>query len=519
MQPLSSLLSRTLPLPLNASLKVYHVSTPPTPSSPIFAPTPGSQEDATFCESHFLCVSIPCPQGSELLALAVEVLVYSTSTLTAIFVSKADTTGYLYLDKIPKDRDVSKIILKEFVQYLLDARRELGQKVVLSLFARAQNQYLFPGSIDNKRKRVLSDRELLRWWCRVLDPVLRSSENATAHVLVAGAQMADTKRYVYPPSVDDDSPDTPRWLWSYPAHLIAPDPSSPTQCLLPRFPDDPKTRFQEELDEQVAKHGKWTSPSTLDEFWAMMSYRRECYEGRSVGFLWVIFPPVAERLSVVNGDAKAKQSMMSENGDGSVFLQTPAQLQPRLETSNGVHAPTTLEATAAPPATTSPSSPNPNLSSDPTTDISEASATTLPKTTSPPPSSPPSSPVLPAVSLPRPKEDQKFYETTQKGAAPWPASSRGELVLSEEHYHLLMDHLLQLDFSEQDLSTESTKSWICKAAELASAGSSWGAEIKGTGHIGQGAFSKKRKAGSVEADSAVAQLSAGLIRKKPKVKA
>jgi hypothetical protein len=81
-----------------------------------------------------------------------------------------------------------------------------------------------------------------------------------------------------------------------------------------------------------------------------------------------------------------------------------------------------------------------------------------------------------------------------------------------------MDHLLQLDFSEQDLSTESTKSWICKAAELASAGSSWGAEIKGTGHMGQGAFSKKRKACSIEADSAVAQLSAGLIRKKPKVK-
>lgn len=514
MQPLSSLLGSALPLPLDASLKVYHVSTSPTPSSPIFKPKPDSQEDATFCESHFLCVSIPSLQGSELLALAVEVLVYTTSTLTTIFVSKADTTGYLYLDKIPKDRDVSKIILKEFVQYLLDARRNLGQKVVLSLFARAQNQYLFPGSIDNKRKRVLPDRELLRWWCRVLDPVLRSSENATAHVLVAGAQMADTKRYVYPPSGEEDSPEKPRWSWSYPTHLIAPDPSAPTQCLLPRFPDDPKTRFQEELDEQVAKHGKWTSPSTLDEFWAMMSYRRECYEGRSVGFLWMIFPPAAEAATAVNGGAKAKESTLSENGDGSASLPTPVQSQSHLETINGVAAPTASKTTPAALAPPSPTSSTLKLYSDPTTDTREASSTTLPRTTSPPPSSA----ILPAMPLPKPNEDQKFYDTAHKQPVPWPACSRGELVLSEEQYHSLMDHLLQLDFSDRDLSAESTKSWTSKAAELASSGSNWGAEIKGTGQVGKDVFSKKRKADSAEAGSAVTQLSAGLIRKKAKVK-
>lgn len=516
MQLLSSLLGSALPLPLDASLKVYHVSTPPTPSSPIFKPKPGGQDDATFCESHFLSVSIPSLQGLELLALAVEVLVYTTSTLTTIFVSKADTTGYLYLDKIPKDRDVSKIILKEFVQYLLDARRKRGQKVALALFARAQNQYLFPGSIDNKRKRVLPDRELLRWWCRVLDPVLRSSENATAHVLVAGAQMADTKRYVYPPSAEDDLPDKPRWSWSYPTHLIAADPSAPTQCLLPRFPDDPKTRFQEELDEQVAKHGKWTSPSTLDEFWAMMSYRRECYEGRSVGFLWMIFPPTAETSNVVNGDAKGKESTISETGDGSASLPTPAHSQSHLETSNGVHASAAAsETTPAPLAATLPPSSTLNLSSDPTPDVSEASSTTQPKPTSPPPSSP----ILPVAPLPKPEKDQKFYDAAQKDPVPWPASSRGELILSEEQYHSLMDHLLQLDFSDQELSAESTKSWISKAAELASVSGSWGAAIKGTGPVVKEVFSKKRKADSVEAGSAVTHLSAGLIRKKPKVKA
>lgn len=82
-----------------------------------------------------------------------------------------------------------------------------------------------------------------------------------------------------------------------------------------------------------------------------------------------------------------------------------------------------------------------------------------------------------------------------------------------------MDHLLQLDFSDQELSAESTKSWISKAAELASASGSWGAAIKGTGPVVNEVFSKKRKADSVEAGSAVTHLSARLIRKKPKVKA
>ena len=505
MQSFSSLLANALSLPLDASLKVYHLSTPPTPSPAIFRAKPGGQEDATFCESHFLAISVPSSQSSELLALAVEVLVYTTSTLTTIFISKADTTGYLYLDKIPTDRDVSKTILKEFIQHLLDVRWRDGRRVMLSLFARAQNQYLFPGSIDNKRKRVLPDRELLRWWCRVLDPVLRSSPNATAHVLVAGAQMADTKRYVYPPSVQDDSPDRPRWSWSYPTHLLAPDPSAPAQCLLPRFPDDPKTRFQEELDEQVAKHGKWTSPSTLDEFWAMMSFRRECYEGRSVGFLWMIFP-AAKVSNLANGGAKEKENIATD-GDKAAALPTPPTptlSQSQVEATNGVHAPAISEADAAA---------IPPLASSPATNISGTGPALL-KMMSPPSSST----SIAQVPAPDATEDPQYYDTAQKEPVAWPGESRGELVLSQKQYQSLMDHLLQLDFSDQDLSHESSKSWIEKAAELASAGSGWGAEIKGTGHVGKEVFSKKRKADPFEAGAGVTQLSAGLIRKKPKVK-
>jgi regulator of Ty1 transposition protein 109 len=503
MHSLSSLLSNALPLPLDASLKVYHVSTPPTPCPALFAAKPGAQEDKTCCESHFLAISVPSPHAPELLALAVEVLVYTASTGSTIFISKADTTGYLYADKIPKDRDISKTILKIFVQHLVDTRRKSSRKVVLSLFARAQNQYLFPGSIENNCKRVLSDRELLRWWCKVLDPVLRSSANATAHVLVAGAQAADTKRYVYPPSVEDDSPDKPRWLWSYPTSLLAPDPSGPTQCLLPRFPDDPKTRFQEDLDEQVTKHGKWTSPSTLDEFWAMMSYRRECYEGRSVGFLWMIFP-AGDIPALSNGvTEKEKESTATQNKNQAASVPTPApalsQSQP--ETISGASVPEVPEKKSATLETVSPPK------------ISETKPTSL-ETISPP------SPLPSLSSAPVPANPNDRIVAAFNTPVPWPLETRGKRTMDYKQYQQLMDHLMQLDFSDYNASYESTKSWISKAAELnGSMDEPWGVEVKGIGQVGKEVFSKKRKADSVEAGAAVMQLSAGLIRKKPKVRA
>ena len=89
-----------------------------------------------------------------------------------------------------------------------------------------------------------------------------------------------------------------------------------------------------------------------------------------------------------------------------------------------------------------------------------------------------------------------------------------------KQYQQLMDHLMQLDFSDYNASYESTKSWISKAAELnGSMDEPWGIEVKGIGQVGKEVFSKKRKADSVEAGAAVTQLSAGLIRKKPKVRA
>lgn len=56
--------------------------------------------------------------------------------------------------------------------------KSTGTKIVISLFARAQSQYLFPGSADHGKKHVLDDRQLIRWWARVLDPLFPTKANS-----------------------------------------------------------------------------------------------------------------------------------------------------------------------------------------------------------------------------------------------------------------------------------------------------------------------------------------------------
>ena len=90
-------------LPQDAAFTFYHYSTPPTKSPPLFAAPPHAKPERTYCESHFLAASIHAKDSlnasapDELLVLAIEVLVYTTKHLTTIFVSKADSTGYLSL--------------------------------------------------------------------------------------------------------------------------------------------------------------------------------------------------------------------------------------------------------------------------------------------------------------------------------------------------------------------------------------------------------------------------------------
>lgn len=251
------------------------------------------------------------------MVLAIEVLIYSTKHLTTIFVSKADSTGCISTFNLPRSQSGSplKTISGTFVSWLVRERQRPGKRLVVSLFARAQDQYLFPGSVENTNKHVLDDRGLIKWWCRVLDPVVRdyvpekeskslserladsaskSLENghmevdagvdiekgedtttAKGYLIIPGFDTHDMLRYI-PSSRSPTS--KPRWVATHPLLRLAPHPTAPPRCLIPHFPDDPKSRFLDELDEELPDHtggaqggtpsrsnGHWKSVKTLDQ--------------------------------------------------------------------------------------------------------------------------------------------------------------------------------------------------------------------------------------------------------------
>lgn len=371
-------------LPKDVPFRFYHYSTPPSTSSALFSAPPHGKSERTYRESHFLAASITPKDGNgsgsdsktaeELLILAIEVLVYTTRNLTTIFVSKADSTGALSELQLPRSQSGSplKVICGTFVSWLARERQREGKKLVISLFARAQDQYLFPASIKNKSKHVLDDRGLVKWWCRVLDPIVwqykaegeqkpftdrlaagggpeaqrRSHENectAKGYLVVPGFELYDTLRYTPAPPAN-----TPRrWAAAHPLLQIAPHPAAPPRCLIPHFPDDPKTRFLDELDEELPdrgtdamlveggtpsrSNGQWKSVKTLDQFWEFMAFRQECSSGRIVGFIWVVINPAKPSIPEEDEEEPSQQSLSHsfsniESQDG---IPSPRKRKPR----------------------------------------------------------------------------------------------------------------------------------------------------------------------------------------------
>lgn len=404
-------------LPTNVKVTVRHISSTPTPCAALFAAPPGEAPEATYCENHFLAVSVECRGGDcgeeqvqererEVIVFGVEVLVYSTAHLTTVFVSKADSTGYLHLLKTAPKVSLLWQISTVFLSYLVETRQRPGVRLVLSLFARAQNQYLFPGSIENTGKHVLDDRGLIKWWCRVVDPILREREpesksqdkgsleeskessksSATAFLIVPGCDKFETRGF-FPSTAKSDGKDHPRWVNDYPLWQLCGNPKAPPRCLVPRFPDDPKTRFLIDLDDEVSGQetdaasglqnlGQWRSVKSLDQFWEMMTFRQECSAGRLVGFLWLVVNPPG----LVNSTSMEARSLGGET------------------------SPTTQQETSS---------------------------------------------------------------TLQENPFSWPEAGRGHVVLSESDYKTAIEFLLQQEFGGFDVATTSTKAWVDKVASLA----------------------------------------------------
>ena len=502
-------------LPKDVQLRVYHVSTRPAPVAALYSAPQDQSEQKTYCESHLLSIALPqVDRPHELLVFAIEILIFTTKSLTTIFVSKADSTGYL--DTLQLDRNAGSVIRTitvTFLRFLINARTT-GPRLVLSLFARSQNQYLFPGSVEYAGKHVLDDRQLIRWWCKTIDPLIRDSalhtnfsrSDTAGYVLVPGCDRNETKAF-FPASAEADRSQGSTWTASYPVGLLAPDVSAPLRCLIPRLPDDPKSRFLTDLDDSKDEKGHWRSIKTMEQFWDMMSYRQECSAGRLVGFVWVVFSRQGlirnDRGNNILTERKVQQTKVNQD-----VLPTPDQSQ--ANTNSGIIVQ--------------------GIEADNTEKCALAS--------SPPLSSPVSCAQKPSIldaRDPNAEAAAQYYDDSKTLLIDWPKKTRGEIIMDTEQYDTLIDHLLQLDFSNRADGEKGTSSFIAKAAELA--GSFWGklvtgqrASLESTGSAsmpsGNGVniltgVRKKRKVDLVEEQSSnpvreVNTLSAGLVRKKAK---
>ena len=527
-------------LPHSCHFIIHHLSTPPTQCPAIFAAPPGELPEDTYCESHFLSASIET-DGRQLQVFAIEVLIYTTNHLTTLFVSKADSTGYLHLLKLPKGTPSPlRILSTTFLQYLIEERQRPDRRLVLSLFARAQNQYLFPGSVENSHKHVLDDRSLIKWWCKVVDPILvmygnneddRISKSNGSTISEPGTQSHGFLRV---PGCDTyetggfipksgHAQGQKRWSTTDPLVELGRLPHLPERCLIPRFPDDPKARFVEQLDDELpdevtepslsqtqnvrstTKHtGQWRSVQSLEQFWEMMSFRQECSSGRLVGFLWAMFWPV-------NLDLTQNSSDLVENGHkpSQSVLPTPSDSQHQDSARLPPQSPLLSSPGCETDSKTPPISPsNPSLASTPIKAKDPAIQT-------------------------QPEETRSYY---------WPSSSRGEVVLRQKDYERVGSLLLRLDYADEKIAADSTRKWINAVAERAGV-NDWGYAVAGevvppvlndAGNstspavLDAGLMKKKKRPAenlngpsdepaSVNGTTAVNMLSTGLIRKKVKV--
>ena len=254
-------------LPHLKSVKVNHISSEPERCESLYSQAPGQPAEETYREKHFFLASVQQTPNAIIPVYGLEVIVYTTAQLTTIFVSKADSTGFMHLVEWPKwASSPMTTIASVFLRLLADVFQKPNKRLVVSIFARSQHTYLFPGSGENDGKNILSDSALIRWWARVMNLVMDPDQpehddeidqkqrriktnpaTSQVYLRVPGCSAAETKRFV-PVSLNESSPFRSVSLAADPFKLLAPRSDLPARCMIPHFYDDPKTRFADELD-------------------------------------------------------------------------------------------------------------------------------------------------------------------------------------------------------------------------------------------------------------------------------
>lgn len=190
---------------------------------------------------------------------AIEILVYPRKSLSLLYVSKVDTTGC-------HDRSSSLIsdLTYSCLEFLVSSQEG---PVRLSLFAKSQPQYIFPYSSQNPGKHILDDRALIRWWIRTVNKLKDNLSTAgSCFFLIPGFEEPELKHYL---------PINSNWKVGHPYSS-----SALAKDQIPRFPDDPKSRFLDQMESE-----KELDTTTVESFWEQMAYRQEMSSGHVIGFI------------------------------------------------------------------------------------------------------------------------------------------------------------------------------------------------------------------------------------------
>jgi regulator of Ty1 transposition protein 109 len=179
----------------------------------------------------------------------------------------------------------------------------------------------------------------------------------------------------------------------------------PPRCLIPGYPDDPKSRFRDELDEEVSKQKQviaaWKSVKSLDQFWELMAFRQECSSGRLTGFIWLVFDP--------------------PESDGSLSESRP---------------PVIAAPEAQPPSTATKKKKKKKLSGR----------------------------IVPR--LPKIKKHARNHHIDRRPVTTayyyWPPEGRGDKLVWEAEYKRIVELLLHLDFSTLDKAVGSSQRWLAE---------------------------------------------------------
>lgn len=280
-------------------------------------------------------------------AIEASVYVVPPTKCAVFYVSKVDSTG-----QGSKPAPTSTLV-QALIGYYVDARTRpvQAENVWVQLFARAQEQYLFPNSKEWSGKKALGDTGLCAWWKRVLTKVVLDLEEkekekekvkVKMYYILPGFSQEEAEhalRIATPASASTlGQPRNGVWEYGHPySQTDIPLPCTPPDGdgkvknlghFIPSFDDDPKSRFIDEI--AYTTDGDIKSPKrkrartntnestrttttessseeqkplgelckvTADEFWERMSFRQECVAGAVTGFFSVMVSSVPECLS------------------------------------------------------------------------------------------------------------------------------------------------------------------------------------------------------------------------------